>query len=73
MAVKRAPILLDPSFVGGWHTLWMNQTRSREVVANQSILSELQLDPLRQLIGAQCSGTLVLAKLGLLGVVPATI
>ena len=28
-------------------------------------------DPARQLIGAQCSGTLVLAKLGMLGAVPA--
>jgi transcriptional regulator GlxA family with amidase domain len=31
----------------------------------------LQLDPSRQLLGAQCSGTLVLAKLGLLDGVPA--
>jgi transcriptional regulator GlxA family with amidase domain len=29
-------------------------------------MSRLQLDPSRQLIGAQCSGALVLAKLGLL-------
>jgi transcriptional regulator GlxA family with amidase domain len=29
------------------------------------------LDPARQLVGAQCSGTLVLAKLGILGRVPA--
>ena len=29
-------------------------------------MSTLRLDPGRQLIGAQCSGTLVLAKLGLL-------
>ena len=31
----------------------------------------MQLDPSRQLLGAQCSGTLVLAKLGLLDGVPA--
>jgi transcriptional regulator GlxA family with amidase domain len=31
----------------------------------------LQLDPLRQLIGAQCSGTLLLARLGLLADMPA--
>jgi transcriptional regulator GlxA family with amidase domain len=31
----------------------------------------MQFDPTRQLLGAQCSGTLVLAKLGLLGGVPA--
>jgi transcriptional regulator GlxA family with amidase domain len=30
-----------------------------------------RLDAKRQLIGAQCSGTLLLAKLGLLGAVPA--
>lgn len=44
---------------------------TREVVNDASIMSALRLDPRRQLIGAQCSGTLVLAKLGLLGTVPA--
>ena len=34
-------------------------------------MSALNLDPARQLIGAQCSGTLVLAKLGMLGAIPA--
>ena len=34
-------------------------------------MSKLRLDPTRQLIAAQCSGTLVLARLGLLGAVPA--
>ena len=29
-------------------------------------MADLRLDPSRQLLGAQCSGTLVLAKLGLL-------
>jgi len=46
-------------------------TRTREVVTDPSIMSQLQLDPSRQLIGAQCSGALVLAKLGLLDHVPA--
>jgi transcriptional regulator GlxA family with amidase domain len=45
--------------------------QTREVVSNHAIMAELQLDPSRQLIGAQCSGTLILAKLGLLGAVPA--
>jgi transcriptional regulator GlxA family with amidase domain len=36
------------------------------VVADQALIARLRLDPTRQLIGAQCSGTLVLAKLGLL-------
>jgi len=35
------------------------------------VLDRLQLDPLRQLIGAQCSGTLLMARLGLLGDEPA--
>jgi transcriptional regulator GlxA family with amidase domain len=39
---------------------------SREVVKDDSILSRIQLDPKRQLIGSQCSGALILAKLGLL-------
>ena len=34
-------------------------------------MSALRLDPRRQLIAAQCSGTLILAKLGMLGAVPA--
>jgi transcriptional regulator GlxA family with amidase domain len=34
-------------------------------------MARLELDTERQLIGAQCSGTLILAKLGLLGNVPA--
>ena len=45
--------------------------RTREIAADPAILSALALDPSRQLIGAQCSGTLLLAKMGLLGAVPA--
>src|ERR1700742_2660826 len=45
--------------------------QTREVVADQGLMAQLQLDPSRQLLGAQCSGTLVLAKLGLLDGVPA--
>ena len=45
--------------------------KTREVVEDPSIMSALRLDPERQLIGAQCSGTLVLARLGMLGSVPA--
>ncbi|MEX8518944.1 MAG: DJ-1/PfpI family protein [Leptothrix sp. (in: b-proteobacteria)] len=45
--------------------------QTREVVADAALMAQLQLDPRRQLLGAQCSGTLVLAKLGLLGEVPA--
>lgn len=41
--------------------------KTREVVADKSLMSQLRMDPKRQLIGAQCSGTLILAKLGLLG------
>ena len=45
--------------------------QTREVVENHELMARLELDPERQLIGAQCSGTLILAKLGLLGNVPA--
>ena len=45
--------------------------KTREVVNDAALMAELQLDPSRQLIAAQCSGTLVLAKLGILGAVPA--
>lgn len=45
--------------------------QTREVVADAALMAQLQFDPSRQLLGAQCSGTLVLAKLGLLDGVPA--
>jgi transcriptional regulator GlxA family with amidase domain len=45
--------------------------KTREVVADDRLLSLLPLDPSRQLIGSQCSGALVLARLGLLGRMPA--
>ncbi|MEX3894204.1 DJ-1/PfpI family protein [Paraburkholderia sp. BR10954] len=45
--------------------------RTRDVVADAALMSRLELDPGRQLLGAQCSGTLILAKLGLLDGVPA--
>jgi len=41
------------------------------VVADAALMAQLRLDPARQLLGAQCSGTLVLAKLGLVAGVPA--
>lgn len=44
---------------------------TREVVADAALMAQLRFDPARQLLGAQCSGTLVLAKLGLLGGLPA--
>ena len=44
---------------------------TRELVRNQELMSQLTLDPARQVIAAQCSGALVLAKLGLLKDVPA--
>jgi transcriptional regulator GlxA family with amidase domain len=56
--------LADAVIVGsGIHT--------REIAANAALLGQIKLDPARQFIGAQCSGTLLLAKLGLLGSVPA--
>ena len=44
---------------------------TRELVKNAAVMSELRLDPKRQIIAAQCSGALVLAKLGMLANVPA--
>jgi len=47
-------------------------TATREVVEDPAIMGSLRaLDPERQLLAGQCSGTLVLAKLGLLNDVPA--
>ena len=45
--------------------------QTREVVADAALMTQLKFNPSRQLLGAQCSGTLVLAKLGLLDGVPA--
>ncbi|WP_042878350.1 DJ-1/PfpI family protein [Cupriavidus necator] len=45
--------------------------QTRDVVADAATMSQLRLDSTRQLLGAQCSGTLILAKLGLLDGVPA--
>lgn len=45
--------------------------RTREIAGDAELLSQIDLDPSRQLIAAQCSGTLILAKLGLIAGVPA--
>lgn len=45
--------------------------RTREIATDAAMLARIALDPARQLIGAQCSGTLLLAKLGLVGNLPA--
>ena len=44
---------------------------TRDIVKDAALMSQLKLDPARQVIGAQCSGALVLAKLGMLAGVPA--
>jgi transcriptional regulator GlxA family with amidase domain len=45
--------------------------KARDVIADDHLISRLSLDPSRQLIGAQCSGALVLARLGMLDGMPA--
>jgi len=45
--------------------------KTREIANDPSVMGQLQLNPTRQLIGAQCSGTLMLAKIGLLKSIPA--
>jgi transcriptional regulator GlxA family with amidase domain len=44
---------------------------TRAIAENSALLDRLQLDPLRQLLGGQCSGTLLMARLGLLADMPA--
>ena len=44
---------------------------TRKIVQYAAIMDQLQFDPSRQLLGAQCSGALMLAKLNLLRGVPA--
>ena len=45
--------------------------KTRDHAGDKLLLAQLHLNPERQLIGAQCSGTLLLAKLGLVGDLPA--
>ena len=45
--------------------------KTRDIANDYSIMGQLKLDPSRQLIGAQRSGTLMLAKLGFLKAIPA--
>jgi transcriptional regulator GlxA family with amidase domain len=54
-------------FGSGIYTRAIAEDHGRQGAA----LDRLQLDPVRQLIGAQCSGTLLLARLGLLADMPA--
>jgi transcriptional regulator GlxA family with amidase domain len=44
---------------------------TRAIVTDDALLGALPLAPERQLIGSQCSGALILAKLGLLAAMPA--
>jgi len=45
--------------------------KTREIAEDAGLLARIALDPDRQLIGGQCSGTLLLARLGLIGDLPA--
>ena len=45
-------------------------SKTRDYAADAEFLASLSLDPTRQIIGSQCSGALLLAKLGLLEDVP---
>ena len=45
--------------------------KTRELAADADLMAQIRLDPTRQIIGAQCSGTLTLARLGLVGNLPA--
>jgi len=44
---------------------------TRDIAKDKSIMSQINLDPERQIIGAQCSGTLLMAELDLLKDLPA--
>jgi transcriptional regulator GlxA family with amidase domain len=44
---------------------------TRDIVADRAIMDELRFDPGRQVIASQCSGALILARLGHLRDVPA--
>lgn len=45
--------------------------KTREVGNDAAIMAQIKLDPQKQLIVSQCSGTFLMAKLGLIGKTPA--
>ena len=45
--------------------------KTRDIINDDEIMSSLKLDLSRQIIVSQCSGALILAKLGILGSIPA--
>jgi transcriptional regulator GlxA family with amidase domain len=45
--------------------------KTTKIAQDAALLRRIELDPRRQLVGAQCSGTYLLAKLGLIGDLPA--
>ncbi|MGE0715846.1 MAG: DJ-1/PfpI family protein [Alphaproteobacteria bacterium] len=45
--------------------------RTGAVIADPAMLARIRLDPRRQLVASQCSGAMILARLGLLGDAPA--
>src|SRR4051812_20615800 len=45
--------------------------RTRGLANAPAMMARIRLDPTRQIIGAQCPGPLMLAKLGLVGALPA--
>lgn len=50
--------------------LFGSGSKTRQVVQDDKMLAILQLDPTRQLVGSQCSGSLVMKKLGLVENIP---
>ncbi len=58
----------DAVLFGSW---LYSRAIAADVGRTGSLLDRLQLDPVRQTIGAQCSGSLMLARLGLLADMPA--
>ncbi|HEX2914397.1 MAG TPA: DJ-1/PfpI family protein [Chloroflexia bacterium] len=45
--------------------------KTREVIKDEGLMASFKLDPQRQLIGSQCSGALIMQRLGLLQSLPA--
>lgn len=45
--------------------------RTLAMADDEALMARIALDPARQIIGAQCSGALILARLGLIGDLPA--
>jgi hypothetical protein len=68
LSVQEVNEILDAVAKVGVRVPLRSGSRTRELVKDAELLASIKLDPSRQLIGAQCSGTLVPRSWGCSGI-----